>query len=317
MLSWASYYLSFHTDQPWTAPGFSGSMLRGAFGHALKQCVCAMRLRECVGCSLEYTCLYTSLFETRPPPDGKTMTRYTRVPHPFVLSTYLEPHNTTDIKSRHDPSGQVNFVLRLFGRARHAAPFALRAFEEAGKRGFGWDKTPFILQAVCRESAIHRQGLAADGWQAGQPFPAPEIEPVPEPLPETVRLRFLTPLRLPRAGKLSTVENFDPATFSMAVVRRVGLLATFFEDEGRAGLDFTTLKAESTRIRVVEKHLRWQKLFRYSNRQKARQSVGGLVGNVCLDLADAPGLRQVLAWAPVVHVGKGTSMGLGQVAVQP
>jgi len=244
------------------------------------------------------------------------MTRYTRAPHPFVLSTRLEQQNATDSTEKHELGRTLDCVMRLFGKARHAAPFVLRAFEEAGKHGFGWDNTPFTLQAVCPESAFHRQGQAAGGWQAGQPFPAPKIEPVPEPLPETVHLRFLTPLRLPRAGKLSTVENFDPATFSMAVVRRVGLLATFFGDEGKTGLDFTALKAESTKIRLVEKHLRWQKLFRYSSRQKARQSVGGLVGSAGLDLAGAPGLRQVLAWAPVVHVGKGTSMGLGQVAVQ-
>jgi hypothetical protein len=46
-------------------PPFKGSMLRGAFGHALRKAVCAMGpAQPCETCTLRGPYVYTRLFET-------------------------------------------------------------------------------------------------------------------------------------------------------------------------------------------------------------------------------------------------------------
>lgn len=42
-----------------------GSMLRGAFGHALRELACITDLPDCKQCPLNQTCQYTRIFETQ------------------------------------------------------------------------------------------------------------------------------------------------------------------------------------------------------------------------------------------------------------
>jgi hypothetical protein len=54
-------------------PRFKGSLLRGAFGHALRRMVCVMGPGElCENCMLRGQCIFSRLFETfiegEPPP---------------------------------------------------------------------------------------------------------------------------------------------------------------------------------------------------------------------------------------------------------
>jgi hypothetical protein len=54
-------------------PEYHGSMLRGAFGHALRRTVCTMGpAQPCGSCQLRRACVYTRIFETfvedEPPP---------------------------------------------------------------------------------------------------------------------------------------------------------------------------------------------------------------------------------------------------------
>ena len=296
MFDWSGHVLEFEAAGPWRPPEFPGSMLRGAFGSALKRLACVMRLRDCSGCPLEFACVYTSIFETRPPPGAGVMTRYDRAPHPFVLVVGLDEAGE---------SGRLSVGVRLFGEATRAAPFALRALEDAAARGLGASRTPFRLVAAGPE------GERPTPWTGGTWLPA-RPRNAPPPWPETTHVRFATPLRLKRDGRLLTPETLTGPDIAMTLVRRLGLLATFFGRDG-AGLDFPSLKAAAARVRLLEPKVVWRDLFRRSSRQNARLGIGGVVGSARLDLGPDETLRRVMAWAPVLHVGKGASMGLGRV----
>lgn len=296
MFSWAGLELDFRAEEAFRPPAFLGSMLRGALGAALKRGVCVMRLRDCTGCPLEHACIYTTIFETRPTPGAGLMRLYDRAPHPFVIVAPLGGERSeTGFRAG----------VRLFGDAIRAAPFVLRAFEEAAARGFGVERRRHHLVAAAGE---------ADGalWRPGETYPLPRGAGAPEPWPDHVRLRFPTPLRLKRDNRLVTPEALDGPLLAMSAVRRYGLLAGFFGG-GTDGLDFTALKAASERTRLTDRRLVWRDLFRRSSRQDARLGIGGIMGEATLDLADARELAPILAWAPLIHVGKGASMGLGQV----
>ncbi|HXO20887.1 MAG TPA: hypothetical protein VOA87_13305, partial [Thermoanaerobaculia bacterium] len=46
-------------------PAYHGSLLRGAFGHALRRAVCVMGAEQaCLSCRLRRACVHTRLFET-------------------------------------------------------------------------------------------------------------------------------------------------------------------------------------------------------------------------------------------------------------
>ena len=62
--------ISLQAEEPITLPPFLGSMLRGAFGHALRRLVCVMGPGQgCAECSLRLACVYTRIFE--PPVEGE------------------------------------------------------------------------------------------------------------------------------------------------------------------------------------------------------------------------------------------------------
>ena len=50
-------------QDPLRLPFFAGSMLRGAYGHALRRLVCLTRAPACENCSLRATCPFPRLFE--------------------------------------------------------------------------------------------------------------------------------------------------------------------------------------------------------------------------------------------------------------
>jgi|SRR5580704_13131387 hypothetical protein len=85
MLPTLSLSMIFEALDPVHIPGFSGSVWRGAFGYALKRVACVMKMRPCEGCPLESSCVYTTLFDTRPVSGEGLFTATARAPHPFAL----------------------------------------------------------------------------------------------------------------------------------------------------------------------------------------------------------------------------------------
>lgn len=288
---------SLQPERAFSAPTFDGSMLRGAFGHALKRLVCVMRRPDCTDCPLKAACLYVSVFETRAA--ARDPARFARPPHPFVLCSNLREH-------RGEPVDRIEFRIRLFGGALDHAPFIARAVEEAAAHGLGPDRIAFRLAALTTGNG--------DAWRPGQPYPMLGSELPPPALPERVRLRFVTPTRLQHAGRPVDPVTLDGPGLARAIQRRVGLMAAF-HGIGPGKIDHGTFSQEAEYVRIVSRDLAWRRLFRRSARQKAKQAIGGITGEIMLDFSQAPGVREYARWLPVTHLGKGTSMGLGQVEV--
>lgn len=292
-LSHGTLRFSLVADGGFAAPAFDGSMLRGAFGHALRRLVCVMRRRSCEGCPLSGGCLYIRLFETRPAADEGA--HISRPPHPYVIAANLRSR-------RGEPTKQLDFAIRLFGRALGDAPFVARAIEEAAARGLGRERTRFRLARI----------LANGAEQSGYPTLAPEAPP--PPAPRRARLRFVTPLRIEEKGRPLDAAALDGPALGRALIRRARLMSAF-HGEGGPAPDRARLAAEAERLRLEDAALAWRRLQRHSSRQKARQAIGGIVGEATLDFSEAPALQELAGWLPVMHLGKGTSMGLGRVEI--
>ena len=299
-LNWCGYSLEFEAVREGQLPYFPGSAIRGAFGHALKRLVCVMRNRtSCRGCPLEISCLYTSIFETRSEENTDETKRYDRLPHPFILKVSF-------LKNRNFQMGSRIIVgFHLFGNAMSASPFVIRAFEEAGKKGFGSKRLPFKL------ANIYIEGKKVK-WQAGQNYPPYFEQNEPVGKSKILQWQLVTPLRVRSRGKLVDQDKLTPRDIALTLYRRLDLLARNY---GKSSLfiDSKSIIENANLIQFSSLDLHWKTLQRYSSRQSSTHSVSGIVGTLGLDFSRTPEWGALLAWAPIVHFGKGTSMGLGRV----
>lgn len=77
---------------------------------------------------------------------------------------------------------------------------------------------------------------------------------------------------------------------------------------------FRPLLEAASDIRITERDLSWYDWERWSNRQQSSMRLGGQIGRLRLE-GDLTPFAQLLATAELLHVGKGTTFGLGWVEV--
>jgi CRISPR/Cas system endoribonuclease Cas6 (RAMP superfamily) len=79
-------------------------------------------------------------------------------------------------------------------------------------------------------------------------------------------------------------------------------------------LDFKSLIEKSQSIRVKKENLSWFDWERYSARQDTRMKMGGFVGSITFE-GDFEPFLPFLLLGEQIHVGKGTSFGLGKYEI--
>jgi hypothetical protein len=268
----------------------SGSAWRGAFGHALKRMVCAMRLRPCEGCPLAGVCIHPGFFGEVEAGEGG---------RPYILCPERAP---ADGVLR---AGQILRVrLTLLPAAEAAAPYAVRALLEAAANGLSSRRVALDCLAVTHAGTGEELAI-------GGALPPPETLHCPPP-PDRVRLAMTTPLRLRLAGDLVTGRSLTPQHLLAAALRRLRLL----------GLAVPAALAEAARahgagLGFERARLGWLETTRVSSRQRSAMQLGGIVGEAFLDLRERPGLWPLLWAASILHLGKGASMGFGRIEAEP
>lgn len=304
-LPFARYRLRFKSSGNVRLPAYTGSVWRGALGHALKKIVCVTHLDSCPPCLLYRSCPYPYIFETPPPLAAQKMRKYTAAPHPFLLEPPRAPE--TDV---HDVG------LTLIGRGNGYLPYLIHAFQRAGEQGLGKDRVPMILMDVRQAEPAETDTWASIYEPGGVLKPSPPGVPNVPLAPPSVRLRFETPLRLQRDERLVTPESFRFSDLFGPLLRRVSML-TYFHTDTPLETDFAGLMELARQVELAGVKVAWKDWTRYSSRQKTEMQMGGLVGEIVVELAEGSPLWPYLWLGQWVHAGKGTSMGLGHYTVQP
>ncbi len=293
---------------PARLPAYKGSMLRGAFGQALRRSVCAMGPEQpCESCRLRRACVYTRIFETfiedTPPPFLRGLPTS---PRPYVF----EPLEETLDFATGDP---LPFDLLLIGQAAELQAYATLAVERMAAAGLGARRVPFELARV--------EALAADGsWlplSTHGPAAVP-LSPPPRDGAGLVRagratLHLRTPLRLKERGGLADTVDFRSLTFAM--IRRVLELAYFHVPGAAIDWSFRPLLDRAATLRSTPR-LTWHDWDRYSNRQQRKVTLGGLLGTLEIEGEIDAGLAHLLRAAEILHAGKGATFGLGKIEVE-
>ncbi len=289
-------------------PYYKGSTFRGAFGHALKNVVCALKRQDCKDCLLREKCVYSFVFET--PTTGNDSSRRKRIvspPHPYVI----EPPDST--KTHYKKGESFNFTLLLFGRANDYLPYFIYAFEQMGKMGIGrrieGKRPAFKLNSVTTDGNLVyssednkiREGEFTQDLIVGNP--SSEVH--------SLELNLHTPLRLKFENSLHADLPFH--VLVRAILRRISSLHNY-HGNGEPPLDYRGMVERAKSVEIREPSIRWFDWKRYSNRQDQSMLMGGIVGKVNYT-GDLGEFIPLIRFCEKVHIGKQTAFGLGRIKI--
>jgi hypothetical protein len=301
----ARYRFLFRMEEDLRLPEYSGSLLRGNFGAALRRTTCMTGAPECAGCPLYRTCPYPAIFET-PAPETHSVQRFSQVPNPYVV----EP---PPLGTRHVPAGEIfSLAMVLVGRALDQLPLIVYALQRAFGSGIGRLRARGSLIDIALEGTDGAESV----WDAESSSIGTHQQKVSVPfLPDidAVTLNIVTPLRLQNQGHRVPLDRLHPRTLFAALLRRTSLLFELHAAlPGLAG-DARRLVAAAARL-ADERRLQWKDWTRFSSRQDQEMTLGGVIGEWTLsgDLGDLLPWFWVGQW---LHVGKNATMGMGRYSL--
>jgi hypothetical protein len=300
----ARYRLEWQAITPVRLPDYAGSMLRGAFGHSLRQLACMTHQKECTGCPLLTTCPYPAVFQP-PPPVEHALQKFSAIPVPYVIEP---PESGARLLA---PGETFSFGIVLIGRALRELPLIILAWRRALARGVGaGDGTAELARVVHCGTAAEAEVYRPDTGvvTAHEQSIVHQTANINKTLTRAT-LQIITPLRLQQNGHALSPEKLDARTLLMALVRRANLLSEF-HGNGPLVENFAPLLAASAEIRD-NKQLTWRDWTRYSSRQQQKMALGGVVGEWTIDGPLSP-FFFFLDLGQWLHVGKEAAFGLGR-----
>lgn len=286
-------------------PEYAGSLLRGQFGAALRRTACMTGAKVCIGCPLLHTCPYPAIFET-PAPETHALQKFSQVPNPYVI----EPpaFGTRCIPANHG----LEFGLVLVGRALDQLPLIAFALQRAFGHGLGKQRIPGHLEDIVWE----REGGNISVWDSGSGrIDAHNPTLIIPALQGTRRahLKIATPMRLQSQGHPLGPDEVSPRKLLTTIMRRASLLFEMHAGQPGVAVEAPTLARRAEALADI-RSLRWMEWSRFSSRQQAEMTLGGVVGDWVLEGALGP-LAAWLWLGQWLHVGKNATMGMGHYAV--
>jgi CRISPR-associated endoribonuclease Cas6 len=240
------------------------------------------------------------------------MRKYPYAPHPFVITPPLEE------KRGYKEGDTLCFELTLIGKSVDFLPYFIFTFDELGKMGIGRRNGKYKLEEVKSKRDLNveevfysstdkvlRQSVKPIGLK--EIFHSSSIHSLVDPL----TLHFITPTRLKFDGRLSSTLEFHILIRNL--LRRVSLISYFHCGE-ELNLDYKGLIDSSKEIKTEKENLSWFDWERYSNRQETRMKMGGFIGSITFE-GDFDKFLPLLLLGENIHVGKGTSFGLGKYQI--
>lgn len=304
-------------------PYYKGSTFRGGFGNMFRRIVCALKLQDCLDCMLKSRCIYAYVFET-PSNEGAeimNMHKYEKVPHPFVIEP---PEISSKFKVQSSniipPGSKIDFNLILIGKATDYLPYFIYTFNELGKKGIGRGRGRYRLVEVRRwnnhvpdKLPIYHESDKTIRQTEVNIIHIPDVFKPLESINQ-ITFQFITPLRIKYNRDLVVRPEFHILIRNL--LRRLGLLYYFHCGNNKPCWDHRAIIKHAEGILIVNSSLNWLDWERYSSRQDTRMKLGGLVGEITYSGNIEPFLPYLKA-GEILHIGKGTSFGLGQYRLRP
>lgn len=221
---------------------------------------------------------------------------------------------------------ELRFRLTLMGRATDYLSYVIYTVSKMARRGLGAERAGFALRSV---AALDESGEGETIYTAGDrrslvPIDAVNnlsdlIETRLQELGQTeskpgdvMKLRFTTPTRIRVEGDLQTSLSFELLVRNL--LRRVSMLMAV-HGHSRLDLDYKGLIARAAGVGIGKASLNWHDWQRYSNRQETKMALGGFIGEVEYKGEAIAEFLPLLVAGEILHVGTGTSFGLGKYEI--
>jgi hypothetical protein len=308
-LTYQRYTFTIKVQDTINLPYYKGSTFRGGFGNAFRSVVCTLRKKECKDCMLCESCIYAYIFETSPVKNTEIMgmDKYKKILHPFII----EPPDET--RHTYNQGERISFGLVLIGKAIDYLPYFIFTFDELGKRGLGRGRGKYQLIDVGSEGK-NIYSIEDKTIKANEPktLDIPETYVFGDTPVISITLRLITPVRISYQRNLVTDLQFHVLIRSL--LRRINLLHYFHCEKSVLQWDHKKMIHEAEKVGIQGNALRWWDWERYSSRQDIKMKMGGVVGEISYSGHIEPFLP-ILKAGEVLHIGKGTSFGLGKYRI--
>ena len=286
-------------QHPWRLSPFVGAHLRDALGVAFRRLHCADLDLPCQRCPSAATCPVPGWFE--PGLLGSGLTR------PFAMRVLGGP--------RVGPRKPFSLLFTLVGRPPDPDAL-LEAIADAAAQGLGPRGIPHLVGPAWVE------GVESTFCEAGRDNHWPEPAPLADflslpPAPRGLELELQSPLRWRRSPARAPI----PAPWSRQQILEFPHLVQLALDRLRAlqrSLEVPEVGRWPTpggQVRVSQRHTRWLDHTHFSPRQRQGVELGGMVGQLMMQ-GDLEPWAPLLAAGQVLQLGRGTSAGLGVVALR-
>ncbi|MFH1288167.1 MAG: CRISPR system precrRNA processing endoribonuclease RAMP protein Cas6 [bacterium] len=252
---------------------------------------------------LKKKCVYAYIFETPVPEDSNIMRKYRYCPHPFIIEP---PENTKTVFKSEE---ELAFGLVLIGKAIDYLPYFIYTFEELGEIGIGKGRGKFELVEVKNGEKV----IYSSDTKALKPFvsSALNFESISADS-GLLTVDFKTPTRIVYDTQLTLDLEFH--ILMRALLRRISLLSYFHCNKDMPDIDFKGIIEKAGKVKTSQRSLEWHDWERYSARQDTRMKLGGFKGEIKFE-GDISDFMPLIMLGEHVHVGKGTSFGLGKYEI--
>jgi len=292
-------------------PSYKGGILRSAFGNSFRKTLCITNLQTCNKCMIKDTCLYSYIFESPLCKQSKIFNKYSHVPHPFILTPPLD-------NARVYKSGECfNFEIVLVGDVIEKLPYFIHSIIKMGDMGIGKLRSRFHITSISNIDENYRESEIV--FKDEKLFPVTKFltfekaqKIASEYTKDYIKMYFVTPVRIQFKGSLCESLNFE--IFINNCFRRLTSLLYFYCNDNSPSYFKDEIQIDKN-IHVVDNNLIWHNWDRYSARQKRRMKLGGLIGNICFK-GDFKNIIPYLIACSWIHIGKGTTFGMGKYIIQ-
>jgi hypothetical protein len=122
----------------------------------------------------------------------------------------------------------------------------------------------------------------------------------------------VTPTRIRIEGDLQANLSFELLVRNL--LRRISMLIAV-HGSAKMAVDFRGLIDRAHNVKKVAERLRWDDWERYSNRQQTKMKLGGFIGEVEYVGDAISEYLPLIAAGELLHIGAGTSFGLGKYEI--
>lgn len=299
----ARYKLRFRVDSELRLPSYSGSTLRGAFGHAL-MLLSGLEKSDIQQKNSAYVySAYAAVFEPLASNGVGLLASVSDRPVPYIIEAPVGG-------AKHYAVGELlEFDIVLIGAALQHLGTIVLAWRRALMNGLGRNKAG---KAELIEMLHCTQDGQTSVYSEAHPILKPHNYTLNIPSyhqPQTLHLVFNTALRLQRKGKIVGLDELIPGLLLRNLIRRVSFYWQLLNPKKPLELDVQYLNSLADEVQGI-KHLSLKKWRRYSSRQNNFMELNGWQGHWLLQ--QVPSELLPFVWlGQFLHVGKNTSFGLG------